>query len=90
MMYHIISINGELIGTVDSVYYIKIGASGSFTPAERDDAIGVAHKGIAYNLIGHADIDGADTVVVTAFDGGEYVAQQQKVVDELLLTILEG
>lgn len=89
-MYHIISVNGDLLGTVDSVYYIKIGAGGSFTPTEKSEAIGVALKGVAYNLIGHDEIEGADTVVVSAFDGGEYVAQQQKVVDELLLTMLEG
>lgn len=89
-MYRIIKIDGTELGITDSVLYIKIGSSGCFTPAAKKDAIGVAYNSVAYNLVGHSDIKDADTVVVCEIDGGKFVAQQQQVVDELLLTMLEG
>lgn len=75
-MYRIIKIDGAELGITDSVNYIKIGASGSFTNARREDAVGVAFHSVAYNLIGHDDIKDADTVVVSAIDGGAYVTQK--------------
>lgn len=89
-MYRITNTSGELLGIVDTVHYIKIGASGDFAPTNKENAIGVALKGAAYNLIGHNEIANTDTVLVSAVDGGEYVTQQQQIIDELLLTILEG
>ena len=50
----------------------------------------MAYDGVAYNLIGHDDIEDADTVVVSKFDGGGVVAEQQHLVDELILTVLGG
>lgn len=72
-MYRIIKIDGTELGITDSVNYIKIGASGCFTPAEKEDAIGVAYESVAYNLAGHTEISDADTVVVSAIDGGAEV-----------------
>lgn len=69
-MYRIIKIDGTELGITDSVNYIKIGASGSYTPSARQDAIGVAFCSIPYNLIGYDEIEGAETVVVAAVDGG--------------------
>ena len=42
-MYRITNINtGANLGAVDKVVYIRIGASGDFTPTPEEDAIGVA------------------------------------------------
>lgn len=69
-MFHIIKIDGTEIGITDKVNYIKIGASGSFTPAAEAEAVGVAFGGVPYNLVGHNEIEGAETVVVAFSDGG--------------------
>ena len=74
-MYRITNINtGANLGAVDKVVYIRIGASGDFTPTTEEDAIGVALNGVPYNLAGHEEIEGVDTVVVSEFDGGALVA----------------
>lgn len=69
-MYRIIKIDGTELGMTDSVNYIKIGASGCFASADKENAIGVAYQSTPYNLLGHNDIDGADTVIVSVADGG--------------------
>ncbi len=90
-MYRITSINtGANLGAVDKVVYIKIGESGDFAPTTEDKAIGVALNSVAYNLAGHEEIEGADTVVVSEFDGGALVAEQQRIIDSLLISALEG
>lgn len=90
-MYRITNINsGADLGAVDEVVYIKIGGSGDFAPTIKDEAIGVALRGVAYNLMGHNKIEGADTVVVSEFDGGALVAEQQRIIDSLLISVLEG
>lgn len=90
-MYRIISANsGEEIGVVDTVNYIKIGQSGDFAPTTEDDAIGVAINSVPYNLLGHNEIEEVDTVVVSEFDGGAYISEQHRIVDGLIVTMLEG
>ena len=54
------------------------------------DAIGVAFKSVAYNLVGHEDIEGADTVVVSEIDGGQELKSHQTTIEGLIRTILEG
>ena len=89
-MYRIISVNdGREIGVADAVTYIKVGASGSYTDASKEDATGVAVNGTPYNLMGQ-DIGGKDTVIVSEFDGGALVAEQQRIINELLISSLEG
>ena len=90
-MYRITNIStGADLGAVDKVVYIKIGESGDFTNAAENEAIGVALSGTPYNLMGHDEIEGADTVVVSEFDGGALVGEQQKIIDSLLISALEG
>lgn len=72
-MYRIIKIDGTELGITDSVNYIKIGSSGCFTTATEKDAIGVAFNSVPYNLVGHNMIAEADTVIVSAIDGGAEV-----------------
>ncbi len=90
-MYRITNINtGDNVGSVDKVDYIKFGESGDLSPTTEGKAIGVALNGVAYNLIGHEEIVNADTVVVSEFDGGALVAEQQRIIDSLLISTLEG
>lgn len=88
-MYQIITLDGTELGMTDSVLYIKIGSSGSFTPCSVDEAIGVAFNSEPYNLIGHNEIEGANTVIVVKCDGGSLVANQRDLVDKLILSALE-
>lgn len=90
-MYRIVSVNtGDEIGVVDDVTYIKVGKSGSYTNATKDDATGVAVNSIAYDLMDYDEVNGADTVIVTKFDGGATIAEQHRIINGLLITMLEG
>lgn len=82
-MYRIITLDGTELGMTDSVLYIKIGNSGSFTPCSVDEAIGVAFNSEPYNLIGHSVINGADTVIITKCDSGELIGAHDQSVGSL-------
>ena len=84
-MYRIIKIDGTELGITDSVNYIRYGDGGCFTTATRKDAIGVAFKSVAYNLV-----EGADTVVVSEIDGGQELKSHQTTIEGMIRTILEG
>jgi len=89
-MYRIIKIDGTELGVTDSVNYIRIGASGSFTTATVKDAVGVAFNSIPYNLIGHNEIADADTVVVSQVDSGAYMTPMSKTIEaEQMITELD-
>lgn len=77
-MYQIILPSGRDLAVVEAPYYIRHGKSGSLCPASAQDAIGVAVNGTPYNLAGHNDIEGAETVIVRQVDGGVYILQEQK------------
>lgn len=64
-MNRIIKTDGTELCLVDKARYIKRSSYGVFVEAERKDAIGVAVKGVVYNLLGHDEIAGADTVLVS-------------------------
>lgn len=90
-MFRVIKTDGTELGVTDAVYYIKIGASGCFTPTVKEDAIGVAYNSIAYNLAGHTEIANADTVVVSAIDSGILIdaLNTQHIETEQMLTDLD-
>lgn len=73
-MYTITKTNGSLVGITESLTYIKLHPNGGFTLATADDAVGVAYRSVPYNLIGHDDIEDADTVIVAEMDGGATTA----------------
>lgn len=83
-MYRIIKIDGTELGITDSVNYIRFGEGGCFTPTARENAIGVAFNSVAYNMVGHEEIDGADTVVVSSIDGGAEVGSLANTINVLL------
>lgn len=88
-MFRIIKIDGTELGITDSVNYIKIGESGDYTTASEQDAIGIAFNSEPYNLLGHEDIEGADTVIVSNVNGGNMVYEQRNLIDELIIAALE-
>ena len=88
-MFRIIKIDGTGLGITDSVNYIKIGESGDYATASEQDAIGIAFNSEPYNLLGHEDIEGADTVIVSNVNGGNMVYEQRNLIDELIIAALE-
>jgi hypothetical protein len=81
-MYQIIKINGTKVGITESVNYIKIHTNGCFVVTNKEDAIGVAYRGMTYNLVGHNDIIGAETVIISEIDLG-YIFENYPTYDEL-------
>lgn len=88
-MYRIIKIDGTELGLVDTVTYIKRGSSGDYTIASEQDAIGVSYNSTPYNLVGHDEIDDADTVVLSYVDAGKII-QEAASYAELAAAIREG
>ena len=78
-MYRIIKQDGTELGLTESILYIRIGSGGCFTPCKEQDAVGVAYQSTPYNLFGHTDIEGADTVLVRKCDGGAVVTDRKSV-----------
>lgn len=89
-MYRIIRIDGTELGITDHINFIKVSETGDFTLTTKDLATGVAYQSYPYNLMGHEAIEGADTVVISEFDGGETLTMQQAMTDELIMTVLGG
>ena len=88
-MYRIIKIDGTELGLVDSVNYIKRGSSGDYPIANEQDATGVSYNSTPYNLVGHDEIDDADTVVLSYVDAGKII-QEAASYAELAAAIREG
>ena len=82
-MNRIIKTDGTELCLVDKARYIKRSDYGVFVEAERKDAIGVAVKGVVYNLLGHDEIAGADTVLVSdASIADELTAQRADLAEQ--------
>lgn len=82
-MNRIIRTDGTELCLVDKARYIKRSSYGVFVEAERKDAIGVAVKGVVYNLLGHDEIAGADTVLVSdASTADELTAQRADLAEQ--------
>lgn len=89
-MYRIINIDGTELGVTDSVNYIKISENGCFTNTTAENAVGIAFNSVAYNLVGHNEIEETDTVVVSKIDGGYEIKSHQNAIDGLIQSVLEG
>ena len=81
-MNRIIKTDGTELCLVDKARYIKRSSYGVFVEAERKDAIGVAVKGVVYNLLGHDEIAGADTVLVSDASTADELTAQRAGLDE--------
>ncbi len=75
-MYRIIKTDGTEIGICEDVQFIKINEYGTYVPAGEEEAVGIAFKGEAFNLIGHNDIEGADTAIFVKTDAGSVLAER--------------
>jgi len=69
------------LGITDAPTYIKLGDN-CFTNATEQDAIGVAYQSTPYNLLGHDEIKGAETVILSPVDSGSYIVRQQKATED--------
>lgn len=87
-MYHVIKMDSTDLGITDSINYIRISEDGCFVPTDQEHAIGVAVDSVPYNLVGHDEIEGAETIVVSEIDGGAVLAKQGSLVDDLILSAL--
>lgn len=74
--------DGTLLCLVDDVRYIKRSAYGAFVEATMTDAIGISINGTVFNLLGHSDIDGAETVVVARTSTAEELAAHKADIDD--------
>ena len=81
-MNRIIKTDGTELCLVDKARYIKRSSYGVFVEAERKDAIGVAVNGVVYNLLGHDEIAGADTVLVSDASTADELTAQRADLDE--------
>lgn len=81
-MNRIIKTDGTELCLVDKARYIKRSDYGVFVESERKDAIGVAVKGVVYNLLGHDEIAGADTVLVSDASTADELTAQRADLDE--------
>lgn len=88
-MYHVIKMDSTDLGITDSINYIRISEDGCFVPTDQEHAIGVAVDSVPYNLIGHDEIEGAETVVVSEIDAGR-VMKEMASYSELAAAIREG
>ena len=71
-MYKLIKTDGTTLGYTERVNYIKISTNGCYVFTEKESAIGVAYNSTPYNLLGHNDIENADTVIVKEEDIGVF------------------
>lgn len=88
-MYKVIKDDGTVLGLTDTEPYIKISNSGCFIFCPQSEAIGAAFDSTAYNLAGHEDIAGAETVYVTEVDSGKAIDERASYA-ELAAAIKEG
>ncbi len=84
-MYRIVKVSdGKELGMVETVTYVKIGSGGDFAIAKKENATGVVFDGTTYGLIGHGEIQDAETVIVSEVDGGMTVNSISNAVNILL------
>ena len=74
-MNKIVKSNGTELGVTDSVLFIRVSAEGTYIEATEEEAVGVAFDGTAYNLPGHSEIEGADTVALIPITMDEYLKE---------------
>lgn len=83
-MYRIINTDtGAEIGATETPRYIKKSRSGQNIEATKQDAMGVAYKSEAYNLVGTAGVGAEETVLLKEYDGGDNVADTVKNTDSI-------
>ena len=70
-MFKIVTKEGVELGYTEKVRYIKLNKhTGCFNACTKEEAIGVALNSNPYNLFGHEEIPGVETVLVVEVDAG--------------------
>ena len=93
-MYQIIK-DGTPLALVERPNYIYKHTNGCYVLCSESEATGVAVDGAAYHLVGKAEMEGLDSVVMVETDGGKELTTAQSESDEgyvdheLRLTLLE-
>lgn len=70
-MYKIIKDN-DVLAYVEKIRYIKKHTNGCYVQCEAGEAHGIAYDSVPYNLPGHDEITGADTVLVVQITDKEF------------------
>ncbi len=74
-MYQIIKTDGLILGITEGVNYIRLASNGCNVLCGQREATGVAYQGKVYNLTGHEDWPGNDSVIVSEVDGGQEIGK---------------
>lgn len=76
MLYRVINVdNNETIAYTSDPVYIRVSDNGSFTQCAQEVATGIAVDSVAYNLIGHNEIENTLTVIVSRYDDGKVLGE---------------
>ena len=71
-MYKIISdLDHREIGVVVEPRFIRKSTSGSYIQTDKENALGIAYRSVAYNLNGHEDFGAPETVSLFEIDIGD-------------------
>lgn len=89
-MYQIIKDNAVMC-YVDDPVFIRLHENGCYVAATEDEAQGISIQSTPYHILGREELPGAvATVVISKIDGGILAAEQKRVIDGLIVNILEG
>lgn len=90
-MYKILTDQNQLLGYVESPYYVKKAESG-YKPCAPVEAVGLNFQGTLYNLVGHNDIEDASTAYASMISDAEFntmIKDSQQQTTDLQLAIIE-
>lgn len=89
-MYEVIK-DKVVMAYVDQPVFIRLHENGCYVASSEEEAQGIAIQSVPYHILGRADLPGAvATVVISKVDGGILVAEQKRIIDGLIVNILEG
>lgn len=89
-MYQVIKDN-VVMAYVDQPVFIRLHENGCYVPATEEEAQGLAIQSAPYHILGRDNLPGAvATVVISKIDGGILAAEQKRIIDGLIVNILEG
>ena len=90
-MYKIIK-DDNVLAYVEKIRYIKKHTNGSYVQCEPGEAQGIAYDSIPYNLPGHDEITGADTVITVQITDKEFsdaMKSNSQQVTDLQLAVID-
>ena len=91
-MYRILSDTNVLLGYTEKPNYIKYNSKHDLIPSNPVEAIGLNFKGVVYNLLGHHDIENAETAyasIVTEGELNQMKNESDQQITDLQLTMIE-